>query len=125
MLSFLIIIVVAVTAATAHVLLKMGMNEVGQIGTEEFKSPAKLISQLLTTPAIIAAIPVYAISNIGWLVVLSRLNLSVAYPVLAMLYIAIPILSAIFLSESLSTQHWAGIVVIGVGVGVVVSAGLG
>ena len=125
MLSFFIIIGVAATAATAHILLKMGMNEVGQIGSDELKDPIKLIANLLSTPAIVAAIPVYAFSNIGWLVVLSRLNLSVAYPVLAMLYIAIPILSAIFLSETLSTQHWAGIAVIGVGVGVVVSAGLG
>ena len=125
MLSFLIVIVVAAAAATAHILLKMGMNEVGEVGLDRLKDPFKLIGQLLSTPAIIAAIPVYAISNIGWLIVLSRLNLSVAYPVLAMLYIAIPILSAIFLSESLSTQHWAGIVVIGVGVSVVVSAGLG
>ena len=125
MLSFLIIVAVAATAATAHILLKIGMNEVGEIGSEQVKAPAKLISELLTTPAILAAIPVYAISNFGWLVVLSRLNLSVAYPVLAMLYIAIPVLSAVFLSETLSTQHWAGIVVIGVGVGVVVSAGLG
>jgi drug/metabolite transporter (DMT)-like permease len=125
LLSFLIIIVVAATAATAHVLLKMGMNEVGEVGSDALKDPIKLIGQLLSTPTIIAAIPVYAISNVGWLVVLSRLNLSVAYPVLALLYIAIPVLSTIFLSESLTTQHWAGIVVIGVGVGVVVSAGLG
>ena len=125
MLSFLIIIAVAATAATAHILLKTGMNEVGSIGSEELKSPIKLVAQLLSTPAIVAAIPVYAVSNIGWLLVLSRLNLSVAYPVLAMLYVAIPILSAIFLSETLSTQHWAGMVVIGIGVGVVVNAGLG
>ena len=124
MLSFLIIIVVVATTATAHILLKMGMNEVGEIGPDEVKAPLKLIVELLTTRAIMVAIPIYAISYIGWLVVLSRLNLSVAYPLLAMLYILIPILSTVFLSESLTTQHWAGIVVIGVGVGVVVSAGL-
>jgi uncharacterized membrane protein len=30
----------------------------------------------------------------------------------------------LFLSETLSTQHWAGIVVIGIGVGIVLGAGL-
>jgi drug/metabolite transporter (DMT)-like permease len=124
LLSFVIIIVVAATAATAHILLKMGMNEIGEINAESIKSPGKLIGQVLTTPAVLAAIPVYAISNIGWLIVLSRLNLSVAYPFLASLYIFLPILSMIFLSESMSTQHWAGIVVIGIGVGIVLSAGL-
>jgi len=102
----------------------MGMNEIGEINAESIKSPGKLIGQVLTTPAVLAAIPVYAISNIGWLIVLSRLNLSVAYPFLASLYIFLPILSMIFLSESMSTQHWAGIVVIGIGVGIVLSAGL-
>ncbi len=124
MISFLIIIAVAATAATAHILLKTGMNEVGEINVESIKTPGKLIGQVLTTPAILAAIPVYAISNVGWLIVLSRLNLSVAYPFLASLYVFLPILSMIFLSETMSAQHWAGIVVIGIGVGIVLSAGL-
>ena len=124
MISFLIIIAVAATAATAHILLKTGMNEVGEINVESIKTPGKLIGQVLTTPAILAAIPVYAISNFGWLIVLSRLNLSVAYPFLASLYVFLPILSMIFLSETMSAQHWAGIVVIGIGVGIVLSAGL-
>ena len=124
MTSFLIIIAVAATAATAHILLKIGMNEIGEINAETIKTPGKLIGQLVTNPAILAAIPVYAISNIGWLVVLSRLNLSVAYPFLASLYVFLPILSMIFLSETLSLQHWAGIIVIGIGVGIVLRAGL-
>ena len=122
MLSVLIIIIVAATAATAHILLKMGMNEVGEIDSDSVKTPGILIRQLLTTPAILAAIPVYAISNIGWLIVLSKLNLSVAYPFLASLYIFIPVLSMVFLSESLTLQHWTGIIVIGIGVGIVLSA---
>ena len=123
-MSFVIIILVAATAATAHILLKIGMNQVGEVNAEALKTPGKLVGQLVTTPAILAAIPVYAISNVGWLVVLSRLNLSVAYPFLASLYIFLPIFSMLFLSETLSTQHWAGIVVIGIGVGNVLGAGL-
>ena len=124
MLSVLIILVVTATAATAHILLKIGMNEVGEINSDSIKTPGILIKQLLSTPAILAAIPVYAVSNIGWLIVLSKLNLSVAYPFLASLYIFIPVLSMVFLSESLTPQHWAGIIVIGIGIGVVLNAGL-
>ena len=124
MISVLIILVVTATAATAHILLKIGMNEVGEINSDSIKTPGILIKQLLSTPAILAAIPVYAVSNIGWLIVLSKLNLSVAYPFLASLYIFIPVLSMVFLSESLTPQHWAGIIVIGIGVGIVLSAGL-
>ena len=124
MLSVLIILVVAATAATAHILLKIGMNEVGEINSDNIKTHGTLIKQLLSTPAVLAAIPVYAISNIGWLIVLSKLNLSVAYPFLASLYIFIPVLSMVFLSESLTLQHWTGIIVIVIGVGVVLSAGL-
>ena len=100
------------------------MNQVGEVNAEALKTPGRLVGQPVTTPAILAAIPVYAISNVGWLVVLSRLNLSVAYPFLASLYIFLPILSMLFLSETLSTQHWAGIVVIGIGIGIVLGAGL-
>ena len=122
--SVLIILVVTATAATAHILLKIGMNEVGEINSDSIKTPGILIKQLLTTPAVLAAIPVYAVSNIGWLIVLSKLNLSVAYPFLASLYIFIPVLSMVFLSESLTLQHWTGIIVIGIGIGVVLNAGL-
>ena len=124
MISFLIIIGVAASAATAHILLKIGMNEVGEINAASIRTPGKLIGQIATTPAILTAIPVYAISNVGWLIVLSRLNLSVAYPFLASLYIFLPILSMLFLSETLSLQHWTGIIVIGIGVGIVLSAGM-
>ena len=124
MLSVLIILVVTATAATAHILLKIGMNEVGEINSDSIKTPGILSKQLLSTPAILAAIPVYAVSNIGWLIVLSKLNLSVAYPFLASLYIFIPVLSMVFLSESLTLQHWTGIIVIGIGIGVVLNAGL-
>ena len=124
MLSFSIIIAVAATAAAAHILLKVGMNEVGEINADSIKTPGTLIRQLLTTPAVLAAIPIYAISNIGWLIVLSRVNLSVAYPFLASLYIFIPVLSMVFLSDSLTPQHWVGILVIGMGVGIVLSSGL-
>ena len=124
MLSVLIITIVTATAATAHILLKIGMNEVGEVNSDSFKTPGILIKQLLSTPAVLAAIPVYAVSNIGWLIVLSKLNLSVAYPFLASLYIFIPVLSMVFLSESLTLQHWTGIIVIGIGIGVVLSAGL-
>ena len=125
MFSILIILLVTATAATAHILLKIGMNEVGEINSDSIKTPGILIKQLLSTPAILAAIPVYAVSNIGWLIVLSKLNLSVAYPFLASLYIFIPVLSMVFLSESLTPQHWTGIIVIGIGIGVVLNAGLG
>ena len=124
MISFLIIIGVAASAATAHILLKIGMNEVGEINAASIRTPGKLIGQIATTPAILTAIPVYAISNVGWLIVLSRLNLRVAYPFLASLYIFLPILSMLFLSETLSLQHWTGIIVIGIGVGIVLSAGM-
>ena len=124
MFSILIILLVTATAATAHILLKIGMNEVGEINSDSIKTPGILIKQLLSTPAILAAIPVYAVSNIGWLIVLSKLNLSVAYPFLASLYIFIPVLSMVFLSESLTLQHWTGIIVIGIGIGVVLNAGL-
>jgi len=124
MLSFLIIILVAATAAMAHILLKMGMNEIGEINYDSIKSPSVLIRRLLTTNALLLAIPLYAVSSIGWLIVLSRMNLSVAYPFLASLYIFLPVLSMVFLSESLTLQHWVGILVIGIGVGIVLSAGL-
>jgi drug/metabolite transporter (DMT)-like permease len=54
-----------------------------------------------------------------WLVVISRVNLSLAYPVLALGYVITVVASRLFLSEPLTWQKVAGSLVICLGVGLV------
>lgn len=124
MVSFAILIGVVAATALAHVLLKVGMNQVGEVGLDEIRSPARLVADLATTPVILVAVPLYAASFVGWVLVLSRIKLSIAYPSLAMMYVLIPLAAWFVLSEPVTRMHWAGIGVIIVGVSLILRAGL-
>jgi drug/metabolite transporter (DMT)-like permease len=58
----------------------------------------------------------YGLSAICWLWVLSRVQLSYAYPILALSYPIVVALSAILFSETVTVLHWIGVIGIVLGV---------
>jgi multidrug transporter EmrE-like cation transporter len=58
----------------------------------------------------------YGLSAICWLWVLSRAQLSFAYPVLALSFPIVVALSAVLFGEYVSTLRWMGVIVIVLGV---------
>jgi len=122
--SYLILIAVVVASALAHILLKVGMNQVGEVGLDQLKAPARLVASLFATPSIVAAVPIYALSFVGWVFVLSRLRLSLAYPALALTYVVIPLVAWAILSEPVSRTHWAGIFLVALGLVLIVRGGV-
>jgi drug/metabolite transporter (DMT)-like permease len=116
--------VVITMASASHLMLRAGMAQVGRVGADELGEPLALLAKILTTPLVMAAVPIYAASFAGWTIALSRLQLSLAYPALAMTYVFIPLLSWALLHEPVSALQWTGIVVICVGVVMVLRSGL-
>jgi hypothetical protein len=82
---WLVLLGIVLPVAPAHVLLKVGIDQVGMIGFEQVRDPWDVITSVITTPALLLAGPLYGASFIGWAVVLSRFELSIAYPALATL----------------------------------------
>ena len=70
-------------------------------------------------PTIWFGLAAYGLGAVLWLVVLSRLDLSFAYPLLALSYILIPLLSYLVLGENVPALRWVGIAVIFMGVVIV------
>ncbi len=114
--SLLLGVTAAVIAAAGQVLLKRLMGSVGPVGLQSLADLPALIGSLARQPALYAAIAVYILGFSLWLVVLSRLQLSVAYPILALTYILVPAASQIFFGESIPALRWAGTIVIMVGI---------
>jgi drug/metabolite transporter (DMT)-like permease len=67
-------------------------------------------------PYVLAGVASYGFSTIFWLVLLSRVELSYAYPALSMGYVLITLVSALLLGEQVSAMRWAGVFVIVAGV---------
>jgi multidrug transporter EmrE-like cation transporter len=116
MLIILMIIVVALNVC-GHVFLKVGMNQVGQIETRSFITYAL---DSISNPYVIAGLAGYVSSVTGYIVVLSKTQLSVAYPILMSSgYAFVVLISFLWLKEPFSTVKWIGILLIFIGVALV------
>lgn len=88
----------------------------GQIGASSLAQPTDILVRVASSPFIIGGLVLYGLGAVSWLAVLSRVPLSLAYPLLAIGYIVIPLLAWLLFRESLSPLRWAGILVIALGV---------
>ena len=96
-------------------LMKRGMNQVGVITNDLAAIPASFL-KAFTTPAVLLGVVAYGLSSIFWLILLSRVDLSYAYPVLSLGYVAIVLVSWLLLGEQVSLARWVGVLVICLGV---------
>lgn len=114
----LICILAGVTLnAGAQLLLKAGVNAVGHF---EF-SRANIVPiglKLAMQLPIVGGLACYVISVVVWIVGLSRVDVSVAYPMLSLGYVANAFAAWYLFGEALSAQRLLGIAIILVGVAV-------
>ncbi|BBB60669.1 EamA family transporter [Undibacterium sp. TC4M20W] len=107
--------------AVAQLLLKKGTNAVGAIHlTAEnwFSTGLQLATQL----PIIGGLTCYVISVVVWIIGLSRVDVSIAYPLLSLGYIVNAIGAWYFLGEVMSMQRMLAIGVIIIGVALLVKS---
>ena len=101
--------------AAAQLLLKAGTNAVGQ-----FELSAQNIlpvgTKLAFEPHIAAGLACYVVSVAVWIVGLSRVPVSVAYPMLSVGYIVNAVAAWYLFGESLTAQKLVGIAFIVCGV---------
>lgn len=76
---------------------------------------AGVLAGALAQPAVLVGLVLYAVSSVLWLIVLSRLPVSVAYPLGASGYVLVVLLSALT-GEAVPPARWAAVCVIILGV---------
>ena len=110
--------------AVAQLLLKAGASSAGEISMSA-GAPALLRTAfgLAQHPAILGGLACYAISVVVWIVALSRVEVSIAYPMLSIGYIVNALLAWWLFGEDVNLQRWLGIGVIIVGVILVARSG--
>jgi len=94
--------------------LKQGMKKIGNFELKDFFSAR--IFELVAEKFVVIGIALYAIATLLWLVVISKEELSFAYPMLAIGYILIAIFSKIFFNENVTFVRFLGILLISIGV---------
>lgn len=111
----LVLVLIAVSlGAAGQIFLKQGMREVALTGA--LGQQARLLFRAILTPNVFFGLVLYAVSTLFWLKVLSTEELSYVYPMIAVSYALVTILSAIFLHERVNPMRWISLLVICLGV---------
>ncbi len=100
----LLVLVSVAMGATGQFLLKVGAV-----------TPVRTVGDLainLIRPATLVALMLYVLSSLLWMTVLSRSQLSYAYPLLSLNYVLVVLISAAVLGEPVSAHRWLGVLVI-------------
>jgi len=101
--------------ATAQLLLKAGTNRVGEFAFA-LENVVPIGTKLVLNPFILGGLGCYVVSVAVWILGLSRIPVSVAYPMLSVGYIVNAVLAYLLFGESLTAQKMVGIGFIIVGV---------
>lgn len=101
--------------AAAQIVLKQGMRTIGHFAFS-LKNLWPISVQAAMNPFIMTGILCYAVSVVVWLMVLSRVEVSFAYPLLSIGYIVAALAGWSFFGESVGPDRWLGIFIICFGV---------
>lgn len=114
-LSFVLVLTGVLLNAAAQLLLKAGTNAVGHF---EFHVDNVLPVgwKLATQPHILGGMACYAVSLVVWIMALSRVPVSIAYPMLSIGYVINAFIAWQWFGEALAAQKLLGIGFIVVGV---------
>lgn len=120
--SVLLILLSIGIAVGGQILLKMGMNKIGEVSINSIGSLGQLFINIFKSPIVMIGLFCYVISAAIWLVVLSAVDLSFAYPFIGLTYVLILVVSKFILKEDVNPIRWIGAGIITIGV-IVVSRG--
>ena len=114
-LTFSLLIAGVLLNACAQLLLKAGTNRIGEFAFS-IENVLPIGTRIATSPPILAGLTCYVVSVVVWILALSRVPVSVAYPMLSIGYIVNALAAWWLFGESLSAQKLVGIGFIIVGV---------
>ncbi|MGH7454236.1 MAG: EamA family transporter [bacterium] len=108
------IIMAVVLGVIGQLLNKKGLNLLGHIDftSNLFGAYAKIVF----SPYVIIGSLIYLVSVFFWLFGLAKVDLSFAYPFLALSYVLVVLASWLFLGEQIPLLRWIGVLVICFGV---------
>ena len=105
-----LILLSTIAGVAGQTALKLGVSKPGV--AETATGLLSIISLILHSPLVLLGLFFYGIGALLWIAVLSRLDLSVAYPFLALNFVLVTVVSRVFLGETVPPLRWLGILVI-------------
>lgn len=99
----------------AQVSLKVGMTRIGHF-TFSGENLLPITLQVITSPWVIIGVAVYVVSLIIWLMVLSRVDVSLAYPLTSLGFVLNIVIACFLLGEHITLMRLSGTLIIMLGI---------
>ena len=116
LLSSLGFILLSVTSGVVGQLaLKAGVTRAGATAADAV-GPVSTLLTVFRSPLVWLGLALYGLGALAWILVLTRLDLSLAYPFLALNFVLIALASRLVLGEEIPMLRWGGIGVICLGI---------
>jgi drug/metabolite transporter (DMT)-like permease len=116
------ILFTVMTNAAAQLMLKQGMMSLGPISFEGTNPILKML-QIVLSPWVFLGLCTFVISMASHLYVLSKVELSFAYPFLSLAYVAVALCAWLLFKEELGALKIAGIAFICIGTILIAQSG--
>ncbi len=111
MSTIMLILIATALGVIGQMMLKQGMGAMGPLALTLDATPS-IILRIVTSPMVIGGLLIYGIGTFFWLITLSRIELSVAYPFVSLNHIIIFLLAWLVLHEQVNPLRAAGVLVI-------------
>ena len=116
--TFVLLLTGVLLNAGAQLLLKAGANSVGPVSLTTDSLVSASI-RFATEPHILGGLVCYAISVVFWIIALTRVEVSVAYPMLSIGYVVNAAAAWALFNEQVTPMRMLGIGIIVIGVWIV------
>ena len=123
--ALVLVLVCVVLGVAGELLFKTGAMGLPEVNFSSVPGVISSVSSIFRSPVVLLGLFCYGIAAILWIFVLTRLDLSFAYPLYALMYAFIPLAAWFFLKEQIPAGRWAGILLIVAGLCVVLVVGQG
>jgi len=108
----LVLLFIAISlGASGQILMKRGLNALG-----ERPAAGRVLRSLVSNWFVLGGFACYGVSSVLYLLALSRLDLSYAYPMVALSYVMVAVLAWRLLDEPIPPLRVAGLVLVMLGV---------
>lgn len=121
-LVLLIALVSIVLLVSGQTLLKVGLNDIGGISLFDGNPLGSLLG-LFRTPWIILGFVCYGIAAILWLDVLSKLDFSMAFPMVSLTYVFAILIGRFIFQETVGLDRIVGVLLILTGLFFIIRSG--
>ncbi len=120
--AHLFAIAAPILASISQIIIKWQTNQVSSF-PDEFTDKVWFIADFLLRPWVLFAMLATFASGVSWIIAMTKLDLSYAYPYVAATFIIVPLLAILLLGESISTGKIIGGILILSGIAVVMTKG--